>query len=380
MKIIGIIAEYNPFHNGHLYQIEKVKEIYPESIIIVAMSGNFLQRGEPAIVDKWVRAKQALLNGVDVVVEIPIAGCVQPADRFAENGVRILNNMGCEELFFGAEHAEYDFMTYAQLVQNLDSTEFSKKNISYAEAFQETVAAKIGHNIDSPNDVLGLAYAKANLKFGKKLKLNPISRNVAGYHDKSLSPDSNIASATAIRKVLFSKDHNLVDKYLPSYQDLKDEKYISWDDFWPFLRYKLISSDIDELANIYGMAEGIQYRMKKKALELKVEATFDEWLKAVKSKRFTYTRLTRLSVATLVGMKVNDVSLYNKFPYVHLLGFTKNGQKALNIMKKNSEIPLLAKISQQDKDDFYHVDYRAGKIYQSQNYKEQDLKRAPLIF
>lgn len=127
MKIIGIIAEYNPFHNGHLYQIEKVKEIYPESIIIVAMSGNFLQRGEPAIVDKWVRAKQALLNGVDVVVEIPIAGCVQPADRFAENGVRILNNMGCEELFFGAEHAEYDFMTYAQLVQNLDSTEFSKK-------------------------------------------------------------------------------------------------------------------------------------------------------------------------------------------------------------------------------------------------------------
>ena len=245
MKIIGIIAEYNPFHNGHLYQIEKVKEIYPESIIIVAMSGNFLQRGEPAIVDKWVRAKQALLNGVDVVVEIPIAGCVQPADRFAENGVRILNNMGCEELFFGAEHAEYDFMTYAQLVQNLDSTEFSKKNISYAEAFQEAVAAKIGHNIDSPNDVLGLAYAKANLKFGKKLKLNPISRNVAGYHDKSLSPNSNIASATAIRKVLFSKDHNLVDKYLPSYQDLKDEKYISWDDFWPFLRYKLISSDID---------------------------------------------------------------------------------------------------------------------------------------
>lgn len=99
-----------------------------------------------------------------------------------------------------------------------------------------------------------------------------------------MSPDSNIASATAIRKVLFSKDHNLVDKYLPSYQDLKDEKYISWDDFWPFLRYKLISSDIDELANIYGMAEGIQYRMKKKALELKTEATFDEWLKAVKSK------------------------------------------------------------------------------------------------
>ena len=118
MPVAGIIAEYNPFHNGHLYQIQEVKKKFPDAPLVVAMSGNFLQRGEPASFDKWTRAEQALANGTDLVVEMPVLACVQPADRFAFNGVSILASLGVTDLFFGAEHAEYDFADYARLVQS----------------------------------------------------------------------------------------------------------------------------------------------------------------------------------------------------------------------------------------------------------------------
>ena len=154
MPVAGIIAEYNPFHNGHLYQIKEVKKKFPDAPLVVAMSGNFLQRGEPASFDKWTRAQQALANGADLVVEMPVLACVQPADRFAFNGVSILASLGVTDLFFGAEHAEYDFTAYARLVQSTHG-DFKTYNESYAATFQKAVAAKIGHNVDQPNDLLG---------------------------------------------------------------------------------------------------------------------------------------------------------------------------------------------------------------------------------
>ena len=147
LKIAGVIAEYNPFHNGHRYQIEQIKKELSDAPLVVAMSGNFLQRGEPACFDKWTRAGEALQNGADLVVEVPVAACMQPADRFAFGGVNALSSLGVTDLFFGAEHAEYDFKKYAELVADVHG-DFKKYDQSYAASFQQAIAQKIGHPVD----------------------------------------------------------------------------------------------------------------------------------------------------------------------------------------------------------------------------------------
>lgn len=378
MPVAGIIAEYNPFHNGHLYQIQEVKKKFPDAPLVVAMSGNFLQRGEPASFDKWTRAEQALANGADLVVEIPVLACVQPADRFAFNGVSILASLGVTDLFFGAEHAEYDFADYARLVQSAHG-DFKTYSESYAATFQKAVAAKIGHNVDQPNDLLGLAYAKANLKLGEPLRLNPIQRKNANYHEVELKAGT-IASATAIRQHYLAGNLAKLSAYVPeaTLATLKTQRLLTWDDFFPYLKYKLLSTTPARLGEIYGMAEGIEYRLKEQMERLPSTADFDQWLKAVKTKRFTYTRLSRLACALLLELTPAEVKEYNKAPYMRLLGFNAKGQQVLSRAKKTSAHQIIAKVSKDDKNAAYRVDYRAGKIYQLQNQLEQDLKRAPI--
>lgn len=378
MPVAGIIAEYNPFHNGHLYQIQEVKKKFPDAPLVVAMSGNFLQRGEPASFDKWTRAEQALANGADLVVEMPVLACVQPADRFAFNGVSILASLGVTDLFFGAEHAEYDFADYARLVQSAHG-DFKTYSESYAATFQKAVAAKIGHNVDQPNDLLGLAYAKANLKLGESLRLNPIQRKNANYHEVELKAGT-IASATAIRQHYLAGNLAKLSAYVPeaTLATLKTQRLLTWDDFFPYLKYKLLSTTPARLGEIYGMAEGIEYRLKEQMERLPSTADFDQWLKAVKTKRFTYTRLSRLACALLLELTPAEVKEYNKAPYMRLLGFNAKGQQVLSRAKKTSAHQIIAKVSKDDKNAAYRVDYRAGKIYQLQNQLEQDLKRAPI--
>lgn len=378
MPVAGIIAEYNPFHNGHLYQIQEVKKKFPDAPLVVAMSGNFLQRGEPASFDKWTRAEQALANGADLVVEMPVLACVQPADRFAFNGVSILASLGVTDLFFGAEHAEYDFADYARLVQSAHG-DFKTYSESYAATFQKAVATKIGHNVDQPNDLLGLAYAKANLKLGEPLRLNPIQRKNANYHEVELKAGT-IASATAIRQHYLAGNLAKLSAYVPeaTLATLKTQRLLTWDDFFPYLKYKLLSTTPARLGEIYGMAEGIEYRLKEQMERLPSTADFDQWLKAVKTKRFTYTRLSRLACALLLELTPAEVKEYNKAPYMRLLGFNAKGQQVLSRAKKTSAHQIIAKVSKDDKNAAYRVDYRAGKIYQLQNQLEQDLKRAPI--
>lgn len=378
MPVAGIIAEYNPFHNGHLYQIQEVKKKFPDAPLVVAMSGNFLQRGEPASFDKWTRAEQALANEADLVVEMPVLACVQPADRFAFNGVSILASLGVTDLFFGAEHAEYDFADYARLVQSAHG-DFKTYSESYAATFQKAVAAKIGHNVDQPNDLLGLAYAKANLKLGEPLRLNPIQRKNANYHEVELKAGT-IASATAIRQHYLAGNLAKLSAYVPeaTLATLKTQRLLTWDDFFPYLKYKLLSTTPARLGEIYGMAEGIEYRLKEQMERLPSTADFDQWLKAVKTKRFTYTRLSRLACALLLELTPAEVKEYNKAPYMRLLGFNAKGQQVLSRAKKTSAHQIIAKVSKDDKNAAYRVDYRAGKIYQLQNQLEQDLKRAPI--
>ncbi|GAJ25236.1 hypothetical protein JCM15457_91 [Liquorilactobacillus sucicola DSM 21376 = JCM 15457] len=381
MTVVGIIAEYNPFHNGHLYQLEQARAKFPDATIVVAMSGNFLERGEPACVDKWTRARQAIIAGVDVIVELPLVFCVQPADRFALGAVKILKQLGVEKLFFGAEHATYDFNAMAQKTLDVHG-DFSKYNESYAAAYQRVVQEKLGYSVDQPNDLLGLAYAKANLRVGSPFEMVPLQRVVAGHHDLTLKKTQRIASASAIRKQLVMHNETETRNYVPlaTYETLSAQKIVSWANFWLLLRYQLETSSLGDIRRLYDVSAGLEYRMKQQLEPLAKDATFDDWIKAVKSKRYTYTRLARLAVTILVQVTNEDVRKIETNPYIRLLGFSSRGQLHLNKVKKNCSYPIIVKVDKKNKENLLCVDYRAGNVYALASGVSQDLKRAPIRF
>lgn len=378
-RITGIITEYNPFHNGHLYQIKQVKKQFPDVPLVIAMSGNFLQRGEPAIIDKWHRAAECLANGADLVMELPLMAAVQPADRFAYYGVWTLAQMGVTDLFFGAEHATFDFMHDAQKAMEITGN-FNKYHESFAKTYQQVIAEKVGHQVDQPNDLLGLAYAKANLKLKAGINLHPIQRKNANYHDIELNDAGTIASASAIREALHHQNQDF-EKFVPhqTAQDLKKQPLVSWDDFWIHLKMELLTHSPQELEKIYGMAEGIQYRMIAMAQRSEFAGSFDSWIKAVKNKRFTYTRLSRLATMTLLHITWDDVASFEAQPYLRVLGFSKKGQAVLHAAKKSCDHPIITNVSQDEKKGILRIDYRAGKVYQAVCGNEQDLKHAPIM-
>ena len=378
-RITGIITEYNPFHNGHLYQIQQVKKQFPDAPLVIAMSGNFLQRGEPAIIDKWHRAAECLANGADLVMELPLMAAVQPADRFAYYGVWTLAQMGVTDLFFGAEHATFDFMHDAQKAMEITGN-FNRYHESFAKTYQQVIAEKVGHQVDQPNDLLGLAYAKANLKLKAGINLHPIQRKNANYHDIELNDAGTIASASAIREALHHQNQDF-EKFVPhqTAQDLKKQPLVSWDDFWIHLKMELLTHSPQELEKIYGMAEGIQYRMIAMAQRSEFAGSFDSWIKAVKNKRFTYTRLSRLATMTLLHITWDDVASFEVQPYLRVLGFSKKGQAVLHAAKKSCDHPIITNVSQDEKKGILRIDYRAGKVYQAVCGNEQDLKHAPIM-
>lgn len=378
-QITGIITEYNPFHNGHLYQIQQVKKQFPDVPLVIAMSGNFLQRGEPAIIDKWHRAAECLANGADLVMELPLMAAVQPADRFAYYGVWTLAQMGVTDFFFGAEHATFDFMHDAQKAMEITGN-FNKYHESFAKTYQQVIAEKVGHQVDQPNDLLGLAYAKANLKLKAGINLHPIQRKNANYHDIELNDAGTIASASAIREALHHQNQDF-EKFVPhqTAQDLKKQPLVSWDDFWIHLKMELLTHSPQELEKIYGMAEGIQYRMIAMAQRSEFAGSFDSWIKAVKNKRFTYTRLSRLATMTLLHITWDDVASFEAQPYLRVLGFSKKGQAVLHAAKKSCDHPIITNVSQDEKKGILRIDYRAGKVYQAVCGNEQDLKHAPIM-
>ncbi|MDN2452622.1 nucleotidyltransferase [Lactobacillus sp. UCMA15818] len=377
MDIVGIVTEYNPLHNGHLYQINEVKKRFPNAVIVVVMSGNFLERGEPAILDKWTRAKEAILSGINLVVELPVAFCVQPADFFAFGALRILKELGVQKLVFGVENADYDFAEMAQLTKRVHG-DFSIYNESYAKAYQRAITQKTGVDVSEPNNLLGLAYAKANLKLGSFLELIPIQRKSAEHHDRQLPVASQIASASAIRSAVLTNKELVID-FVPDLTgaDLRQSKKLSWVDFWPLLKYQVLTSKIEDLSEIYGITEGLEFRLKDKLERMGPTVTFADWVSEVKSKRFTYTHLTRLATMILLQAKKEEVEQVEQNPYIRILGFDSLGQKHLNMIKKKMTFPVVSRVSQEIAANLLSLDYRAGLVYSQISGQRQDFGQSP---
>ncbi|CAI2591052.1 tRNA(Met) cytidine acetate ligase [Apilactobacillus kunkeei] len=373
MKAVGIIAEYNPFHNGHKYQIEQARRATNADAVIVIMSGNWVQRGQPAILDKWTRAQMALENGADMVIELPVQCAVQPADIFARHAVNVLANLKCEWLSFGSEHPDINFNKLANidLKEIIIDQDYTK---SYAELIRDALTNETGEDVSAPNDVLALNYAIANLKNNHQMKLVPIKRNGANHHDRDLNNDGSIASASSIRAAIIDNSQELV-QYLPDSTDIEAFKnHVDWEDFWPLLKYKIETSSIDELNHIYQMTEGLEYRLKKYIYEAH---SFDEFLRLVKSKRYTYARLQRLFVYTLLNWRKSD-DLSQE--YVRVLGFNKSGRAYLNDIKKQIEIPVITKINKELSGTELNFDVVSGRIYENINHIPQDAGKIPLIY
>ncbi len=261
LKSVGVIVEYNPFHNGHAFHLEESKKAADADIVIAAMSGNFLQRGEPALVSKWARAKMALSAGVDIVFELPYKYATQQAEIFAQGAVSILSSAGCDSICFGSESGNinafedtYFFMQKFKARFEEGVKQFIKEGNSYPKAlslaFSSLSPDKTLIDLSKPNNILGFQYLNACQKTcSQPPKMLTITRKNAGYHDENFTSET-IASATSIRKALFSGDQDLekIRSYLPSstLELLLEYRwnfggFHDWEIYWPLLKVSAAS-------------------------------------------------------------------------------------------------------------------------------------------
>lgn len=379
MKSVGIIAEYNPFHNGHLYHLQKTKEVSAADVAICVMSGNFLQRGEPALVSKWYRTRMALEAGLDIVVELPYAFAVQKAEIFAYGAVYLLNALKCDSICFGSESGEVKpfLNTLEYLNKHSDTYDhyikaYIKQGVSYPRALAQAYSSlkdglRDGVDLSKPNNILGYQYIRAAHEMNSKIHFFTVKRSKAGHHDQTFHHEK-IASATSIRKSLSENpDLDQIRPYVPestlsvlaSYVQ-KYKKLHGWEDYWPFFQYRLLTMSEDELQEIYDAEEGLPYRLKKAAKSAK---SFHSFMQSVKTKRYTWTRLQRICVHILTNTpKSVMVPAAEKPQYIRLLGMSRTGRDYLNKRKKELELPLISTVSSFP-EDWLVLDRKSSQVY-----------------
>lgn len=387
MKAVGIIAEYNPFHNGHKYQIEQARAQTNADIVIVAMSGNFLQRGVPAMFDKWTRANWALQNGVDLVIELPTAFSTQTADYFALGGTKLLNELNIDTLVFGVESGTAsDYQNAAEwFIDHEDELRSKwndqKRELPYSQVVDQFVKKNNnGFQVDlsEPNNTLGFTYTKQLLKHGLNFNILPIKRKSAHYHDEIVNYKSQYASATAIRKRIMNFEK--ITQYVPKLvNEAINELYpVNPGDFWPFIQYKVWNSSEDELKNIYEMDPGLEVKFKKAILNA---SSYEEFIGYIKSKHLTFNKINRLILYTLLDMTSSriDEEMENGLTYIRLLAMNQDGQTYLNNKKYKMNIPLYANVTRNNHEKLI-LDIKAGELYRLINPDQilkQDFTRNP---
>ncbi|MDD3204111.1 MAG: nucleotidyltransferase family protein [Lachnospiraceae bacterium] len=381
MKTVAVIAEYNPFHNGHAYQLQYIREKLHADNIVIAISGNFTQRGLPAITDKWTRAKMALSCGADLVLELPAIYATGSAEYFASGAVKLLDSLGVvDELVFGAENASTEMLmdiarslvSPNQLQENR-LKELVSKGISYPtarmQALQETDRFNgLDDVLSLPNNILGIEYCKALLKQHSKIKPYALKRLGAGYHEvklptgdglenqSNISTDYNntanfMASATAIREVMNTGENNISDKlkqYLPtnvlSILSENDFNTVCPDDYSQALYYKLLSEQNVGFTRYFEITEDFSNKICKNLADFK---SLTQFAALLKSKDLTQTRIYRnlLHILLNIDTETFDELLHEPLiPYARILGLKKNCT-VLSAIKNNSSVPLISKLA-----------------------------------
>lgn len=376
MKTIGIIAEYNPFHNGHLYHIQKIKEMYSDSLIILVMSGEVTERGEVSVLNKWDKTKLALNYGIDLVVELPYLFASQSADTFAYGALKILNALKVDTIVFGSELDDTDLLYQCAKVSLSD--EYEKRirlllddGLNYPTALSKALKDMIGTDISSPNDLLGLSYIKEIIKHNYPIKAISIKRTNQ-YHSEELT--GQISSATSIRKSLKNgEDVSLAIPY-----DIKEyiDKPIFLSDYFPFIKYRIMSED--DLSKYETVDENIAHRLKDK---ITISDTLDDFLGKVKTKYYTYNRLMRMCSHILFGL-TKEENKNKENIYIRLLGFNSKGRTYLNKIKKDLNLPLITNYSNAKNIDL-SLDLRVIRILsmlKGNNFLDNEIKHKPIKY
>lgn len=365
MEIIGIICEYNPFHNGHIYHIEKIKEKYPDSLLILVLNGYYLERGEISLLDKFSKTSIALNNGVDLVMELPYIYGTQSADTFAKYSIKILNELKVNKIIFGSEINNPDKLkeiAHKQINNDLDVKSYLDEGYNYPTALGKSIGIEFAY---LPNDLLGISYTKEILKNKYNIEIETIKRT-NDYHDTGKI--TNIISAESIRNKIKAKED--IISFVPD-KIINKINNINEDLLFNILKTKIITEP--DLSIYEGMDEGIENKILK---VINDTDNYQELIKKVKSKRYTYNRLNRLFIHLLMGLTKED-NKNSKLDYLRVLGFNNEGKKYLNKIKKEINIPL--KINKNSL--IYKYEIKASIVYDlltNSNTYQEELKNQPL--
>lgn len=358
MKAIGIIAEYNPFHNGHLYHLNKIKEKYPEHAIVLVMSGNFTERGEVSLMNKFKKAEIAEAAGIDLIVELPFPFATQSADYFSYGAITLLEKLKVEKVIFGSESNNIEDLNEIANAQ-LNNPDFdklvhiySKFGNNYPTSLSLALEELTGKVINTPNDLLGISYIKTIKENNYNIKAETIKRT-NNYHNQEL--DNEISSATSIRNALKNNQDisNQVPKFLLPY--LNNLHFI--DDYFKYLKYKIITDN--DLSKYQTVNEGIENLLRKEIINCN---SYDELVEKLKSKRYTQNKIKRMLLHILVGFTKEDASNMSEITYIRLLGFSQKGRNYLNQIKKEIDLPIISKINR-NKDKMLEFEIKTTEIY-----------------
>lgn len=381
-KVLGIVAEYNPFHSGHVHHIEVSKRKTNAEAIIAIMSGNFTQRGELAISDKWTRAEMATKNGVDLVVELPFYYACNSAEYFARGGVNILESLGCvTDISFGTENEDIYILKEIAKFFAKDNVQakpiidrYLKNGNSYPKARELALKAIYGENIASyisqPNNILAIEYLKALGESKSNITPIAVERCIAKHNENTLQDDAKITSGTAIRNYLrklyvtdeFAKICDIHSLPEATKEMLQSKDLILDNDrvnkrILEMLRYKIFTSSKKELQNIFSISEGLEGRFEK---YIRSVENMREYILQVKSKRYTYTRIQRAIIHIIMGF-TKEVKLPK---YARILAFNEKGAKLIKYIKKNelNSIPIIEKIDKYNR-NLLACDIKATDIF-----------------
>jgi len=403
MKACGLVVEYNPFHNGHLHHLNEAKRLSGADCIIAVMSGSFLQRGEPAVIDKFHRTRAALLSGADLILELPFPYAVQSSELFAKGAVQTLHAAGADSLCFGSEsgHTEGFIQAYtirkekAALYQEVFREQLNI-GLSFPEANRKAYEA-IGLaqgivDFSKPNNILGYSYVREILDNALPMKPFTIPRTKSGYHDKEIT--GSIASATSIREKLLTSgmltaeiSQAIPEATVHELQHYKENAGLwhGWEPYFQLLQYKILTAEPETLKRFHGVEEGLEHRIIQTARKAD---SMDTWLRLIKTKRYTWTRIQRTFVHILAGTTktaMDELRQNTAVSYIRVLGMNRTGRMYLNKTKKNISVPLLTRIHEMD-NPVLRLEQNASRAYYSileagkrLRFFEQELKGPVII-
>lgn len=372
MKITGVVAEYNPFHNGHEYQLKKARELSSADGIAVVMSGNYVQRGEPAIIDKFKRAEAAIYGGADIVIELPLPFSCQNAEMFANAAIRELKKLPVTALSFGCENDDINLLKEISAIQlnngfNEKIKEEIKKGLPYPSALANTIRFFLGKEAfvaaSSPNNVLAVEYIKSAMRNKLSWDLVPVKRMGKAHSD--VSSDGCYDSAAAIRKIIIGSEQitSVPDKSREMLNEFYDEQGIfnSFNNYYELLLYKIIELGPSGLNDIYEVSEGLNNKIYSNAFKYN---KIDDYCMSLKSKRYTYSRLRRMLLNILLSITKDDIRYFmlpNISNYIKVLAFNDTGRQIIKMIDKK-KTPVINRFSDYKKYGINAEDMRNFKL------------------